>query len=68
MQHSDFMINGSFFSATGQWLCTDIGTRVITAIKFDENEKTRVPPYDVQEIVFDEYDFDGCSIKPCINT
>jgi len=32
MEHSDFTIGMTFFTATGPWRCTDIGTRVIVAI------------------------------------
>lgn len=63
MEHSDFKINECFYTGTGKWMCTDIGTRVITAVKYDEliNSGVLNPPYAVAEVVFDEYDFGGCN-------
>ena len=55
MKHKDFKIGKKFYTATGRWICTDIGTRVIVARK-DNNDS------DI-EIVFDEYDFGGCDKK-----
>jgi len=66
MKHSEFKINQFFYSVTGRWLCTDIGTRIIAAIKLDKDVIYSGPPYDIQEVVFDEYDFEGCSNKTLI--
>ena len=63
MKHSDFKIGMLFKTATGEWRTTDVGTRVITAIKLDPNKDRswyNGPPYAVSEVVFDEYDFEGC--------
>ena len=38
MTHADFRIGLVFYTAAGQWRCTDVGTRVITAIKVDRPE------------------------------
>ncbi len=35
MNHSDFTIGEIFWCGGGQWRCTDMGTRVITAIRID---------------------------------
>jgi hypothetical protein len=35
MDKSDFTIGREFTTETGRWRCTDIGTRVICAIKVD---------------------------------
>jgi hypothetical protein len=35
MQHKDFVIGETFWCGGRQWRCTDIGTRVITAIRLD---------------------------------
>ena len=66
MQHGDFIVGEHFYTATGEWMCTDKGTRVITAIPVTpDNEHNRVgPPYSIQELVFDEYDFGRCYMKP----
>jgi len=69
MKHSDFSIGLEFKTGSGLWRCTDIGTRTILAIKItDDNivsypdNLLRGPPYIyTEEIVFDEYDFGGCS-------
>ena len=88
MKHDDFYIGLEFYTEAGTWRCTDIGTRVITAIRIDRVERvtstgkgehstdvlTREqaesegwfdgPPYAVAEIVFDEFDQEGCSLDP----
>lgn len=50
-----------FYTATGRWRCTDIGTRVVVAIRFDTCDSSWYsgPPYSVSESVFDEYDVEG---------
>jgi hypothetical protein len=35
MKHNDFMIGSTFCCDDGLWRCTDIGTRIITAIRID---------------------------------
>ena len=35
MKHADFHIGREFFTGTGKWRCTDIGTRVIVAISLE---------------------------------
>ena len=47
-----FEIGLHFWTATGEWVCTDIGTRVIIAKRLNSD----------CEIVFDEYDFGGCNL------
>jgi hypothetical protein len=36
MKRTDFAIGGEFWCDGRQWRCTDIGTRVIVAIRLDE--------------------------------
>jgi hypothetical protein len=38
MKHSDFQIGTEFFTASGKWRCTDVGTRVIVAISLEPRE------------------------------
>ena len=67
MKFDDFKIGEHFYTLTGKWFCTDKGTRVVVAIKVDDvktPEDLTGPPYSIQEFVFDEYDFGGCSLKP----
>ena len=66
MTKDKFLINLEFYTATGKWRCTDIGTRVIVAIKLDQDDPRNYsgPPYSVAEYVFDEYDMGGCSLAP----
>ena len=66
MRHSDFSIGLEFFTATGRWRCTDVGTRVIVAIRLDTPDDSwyNGPPYAVAESVLDENDFGGCSLDP----
>ena len=35
MKHSDFQIGCEFTTLVGRWRCTDIGTRVVVAIRMD---------------------------------
>jgi hypothetical protein len=63
MKHSDFATGIEFMTATGRWRCTDVGRRVVVAIKIDTYEDTSWysgPPYAVAETVFDENDIQGC--------
>jgi hypothetical protein len=67
MKHSDFEIGKSFWCGGRPWRCTDIGTRVILAIRLDHEDDPswyNGPPYAVGENAFDEYDFEGCSAEP----
>ena len=41
MKHSDFRIGTIFFTATGKWQCTDVGTRVIVAISMEPRTLVR---------------------------
>ena len=63
MTREQFRIGQSFWTATGEWRCTDLGSRVVVAIKLDHPEDPSWydgPPYAVAEHVFDEPDFGGC--------
>ena len=82
MKHCEFEIGMEFHCGDGVWRTTDIGSRVIVAIRIDSVEFHRRlpampkkmsaceaeaegwfagPPYMVDEAVFDEYDFEGCT-------
>jgi len=58
----DFKIGNAFWTRTGEWRCTDIGTRVVVAIRLDQDDPTwyNGPPYAVAETVFDEDDLEVC--------
>lgn len=58
MKREQFHIGETFYTATGPWVCTDVGTRVIVAI---EKHRYREPGF--AETVFDEYDLPGCSLS-----
>ena len=67
MDHSDFKIGTEFMTEVGRWRCTDVGTRVITAIRlhYDDDPSMYLgPPYKMAESVFDEYDFEGLEPAP----
>ena len=66
MRHSDFSIGLDFFTATSRGRCTDVGTRVIVAVRLDAPDESwyHGPPYAVAESVLDENDFGGCSLDP----
>ncbi len=42
MKHEDFTIGGEFWTATGKWRCTDVGTRTLVAIKLGPREMVRI--------------------------
>ncbi len=63
MQHADFHLGAVFWCGGQSWRCTDIGTRVIMAIKLDHADDPswyNGPPYAVAEMVFDEDDMVSC--------
>jgi hypothetical protein len=87
MKHSEFRIGVEFWCGGKRWRCTDVGTRVVTAISLEPHELVEMitsedasepretrrytsdnpewllgPPYKIAESIFDEYDFDGCSL------
>jgi hypothetical protein len=67
MRQSDFRIGCEFLSGNGRWRCTDVGTRIIAAIKLNHDDDPswyNGPPYKVVEQVFDEYDIEGCEKAP----
>ena len=61
MKHSDFEVGSEFYTPTGKWRVTDIGTRTIIVIKLDKDDESwyNGPPYAVPETVFDENDIEG---------
>ena len=64
MRHDEFQIGSEFVCGNWRWRCTDLGARVIVAIRLDhEDDPTwyKGPPYAVAESVFDEYDQEGCN-------
>lgn len=67
MKKEQFHIQGIFYCGGKKWLCTDLGTRVITAICLsnhkDDPSWFNGPPYACVESVFDEYDQEGCSLS-----
>jgi len=64
LEHQDFYIGREFWTATGRWRCTDVGTRTICAIKLDGDPKNWIgPPYAAAEYVFDENDLGGIYSK-----
>lgn len=54
MKHSDFRIGTIFFTATGKWKCTDVGTRVIVAISLEPRTMVRTKTSD-----------DGVQMREC---
>ncbi|MBB5463829.1 hypothetical protein HDG33_007510 [Paraburkholderia sp. Cpub6] len=67
MQHSDFQIGTQFYTESGLWRCTDVGSRTIVAVQVQDGYPgpTEAPPFvDAVEVVFDEYDFPGLSREP----
>ena len=44
MKHADFSLGMVFWSADRQWRCTDVGSRVIVAIRIDVVEVASTAP------------------------
>ncbi|MEI7843465.1 MAG: hypothetical protein WCI39_10595 [Gallionellaceae bacterium] len=75
MKKEDFYIGLEFYTAYYdkenkdfkpiKWRCSDVGTRVIVAIKLDQPDSSwyNGPPYAVSEMVFDEDDVEGCALS-----
>lgn len=57
MKLENFEIGGMFETATGLWVCDDIGTRSIIARKYDGSSK-QWDEFDHE--VFYPYDWPGC--------
>ena len=66
MKKEEFKLGAEFYTATGKWRCTDIGTRVIVAIPLNQEDSRNYngPPYSIPENVFDEYHIEGYSFDP----
>lgn len=66
MQKNEFQIGQDFYTKSGKWRCTDIGTRTIAAIQLNQEDakNDNGPPYSIPELVFDEYDIEECSQDP----
>ena len=64
MVKDDFII-GTVFECGGRtWKCTDVGTRIITAICLSDHDDVSWyagPPYACAESVFDEDDQSACN-------
>lgn len=67
VKHSEFSIGTRFRNVVGIWICTDVGTRTIAAIRLpDDTEEERMgatleqwlqgPPYVLEERLFNEKD------------
>ena len=59
MMINEFYIGIEFFCSDRKWRCTDVGTRIITAICISEHGDDPTwfngPPYAVVESVFDYF-------------
>ena len=66
MNKEDFQLGTTFYCGGKKWQCTDMGSRVITAICLSEHKEDESwfngPPYAVAEIVFDEDDQQACTL------
>jgi hypothetical protein len=67
IDHSEFQIGIEFYTESGLWRCTDVGTRTIVAVRVEDGYPAPddKPPFvDAVEEVFDEYDFGGLYREP----
>ena len=65
MKLSEFGIGLEFVCGPFWWLCTDVGTRTVTAIRLVENDPVwyEGPPYMVEEVVLDEGELENCHLS-----
>lgn len=67
MKPSDFKIGLEFWMSGARWRCTDVGSRVVVAIRLDKYDDPTWwysgPPYKVAESSLDEYDLMACSLR-----
>lgn len=66
MKHSDFHIGLEFLGPAGfRWLCTDVGTRTVVAVRLDHEDPNwyQGPPYIATEEVFDERELESCHLS-----
>jgi len=51
MKKSEFKIGEDFYTESGKWRCTDIGTRTIAAIQLNQDNPQNYngPPYSIVE-------------------
>lgn len=62
MERTDFKIGGYFYTAAGKWLCVDVGTVFMLAIKKENIDRDFCPIEEHKHItIFDHWDFGGCS-------
>ena len=61
MKHSDFHIGTEFYTATGKWRCTDVGTRTIVAISLETRAMIRVRRNEIGEDIRETFTSDD----PC---
>jgi hypothetical protein len=65
MRLSDFQIGLEFWMSGSRWRCTDVGTRLVIAIKLDHDDDPswyNGPPYAVCECPIDECAIPACSL------
>jgi hypothetical protein len=65
MRLSDFRIGMEFWLSGSRWRCTDIGTRLVIAIRLDHDDDPSWydgPPYAVCECPIFQHDFTACSL------
>jgi hypothetical protein len=66
MKPSDFKVGLEFWMSGSRWRCTDVGSRVVVAIKLDRYDDPSWyygPPYKVTEHSLDDYDLMACSLR-----
>ncbi|MPZ21588.1 MAG: hypothetical protein GEV06_27405 [Luteitalea sp.] len=59
MEHRDFVIGETFWTVEGQFRCTDIGARVVVAVKLGPREVTTVQTVDGEQRISRRIDDDS---------
>jgi hypothetical protein len=58
MKLSEFKIGETFFCGGNTWRCTDVGSRIVSAIQVDGTDGIKIVSFENGE-----YDQEGCSLK-----
>ena len=61
MKHEDFQVGSEFYTCTGRWRCTDVGTRVIVAVSLEHRTLLRTQRMESGRVVKEEFASDDPS-------
>ena len=60
MTLEQFKIGEPFYTATGKWICVDVGSYFVLAIKESSYSEYSQGEEHPNLVIFDRWDFEGC--------